>query len=620
MSYLDIPRIHFGGRFFTDPSTVNNDPAHYDPDVTNPSPWQTPLGQHRFEFVNCQVTSVMGPKGFVADDPLVGTPITTVVSTVMQQQNPADNVTPKTNPASISPAKIVDIDVYQQGLSCIYGLKITLSDGTNSVTGHADPPTLNHCWLNSVIPTRSWQDADYDQDSFGGDMNACGSFQTVLRINEAEWPPSTSPILNLLKSTTQKLNGQYLVSFKFVVDGFRNVPQDMDPLTGRIVGTLGPVMAGEPLYNLGQRWLMPRAFSKSDPWNSPSFNDCPFKVDAERGKLVFDLANSICRQTAGGEPVDLGILSVIVTTDEPVVSSLGTIDYSAFSYSHNAHITELDLNSGQIELIKKGKLGLVTSYTNIGAQKILSEAETDIQFAVEVRQLNMEGNTGNKQTRTVYISRNGVPLAGKQLNVFVESTHGGMPGVTAGPNDKGNTPQADGAITASIGPSNSAGFATVTITVLKDPGYRTPELDGQLYFIIMSDPDQPAHDWSKDTPPQAHMISCKVYAQYPLNQNPEWEEIRTMMAPYMKLYPFMKNRIDLTDPESFKIFAINPIWLAYNEPPTYSGPLGLKFGAIPYYMSRDINDPRLMPVSRDLSYNKLMTLLHYCKNLQGTPG
>lgn len=33
MSYLDIPRIHFGGLFFTNPSTINNFDSSYKPGV-----------------------------------------------------------------------------------------------------------------------------------------------------------------------------------------------------------------------------------------------------------------------------------------------------------------------------------------------------------------------------------------------------------------------------------------------------------------------------------------------------------------------------------------------------------------------------------------------------------
>jgi hypothetical protein len=30
LSYLSYPRLHFAGRFQADPSTVNNDPEHFD--------------------------------------------------------------------------------------------------------------------------------------------------------------------------------------------------------------------------------------------------------------------------------------------------------------------------------------------------------------------------------------------------------------------------------------------------------------------------------------------------------------------------------------------------------------------------------------------------------------
>ena len=31
MSYLGLPRLTFAGQFQADPSTVNNDPEHFDP-------------------------------------------------------------------------------------------------------------------------------------------------------------------------------------------------------------------------------------------------------------------------------------------------------------------------------------------------------------------------------------------------------------------------------------------------------------------------------------------------------------------------------------------------------------------------------------------------------------
>ncbi|MBS1609276.1 MAG: hypothetical protein JSS70_11065 [Bacteroidetes bacterium] len=602
MSYLDIPRIHFGGRFFTDPSTVNNDPTHYDPAVTVPSPWQNPKGQHRFQFRDCLIKSAVDANGFISNDPVIGAPI---ISTDKPD-----------------PARIVDLDVYQQGVPTIYGLQLQITVGSQTITGTLDPAVLNLIWFNSVLPTRSWHNGDYVQDSYGGDMNACGGFQSVLRLNETDWPDTSSDILNALRDTTLHVNNQYLVSLKFVVDGYQNVPQDSEYLTGRIVGTLGPLFENEPLYNPGQRWLMPRTFSEDDPWNSPSFNNCPFKVDTKRNKLVLDLANSICRKSTGGPPVDLGTLSATVVTPEPVAVSLGTVDYSEFAYDNNAHITEISLNAAQIQALQQGTLNLSTSRTDIGALGVLTEpTNTKIQFAVEQRPFTMAGDPGTTITTRVYISEKGIPLAGKKLALFLESVHGNTPGATVPPTNPGNTPQADGALQATITASDANGYATVTLKVIKDPGQRTPELDGQLYFIVVYDPDLPHIDWSKPgnpPPPQDQMISCVVFSQYAVNQDPQWEEIQTMMAPYMKLYPDMKDRINLTDLHTFTIFARNPNWHAYSPNPR-TGPLGITAGAIPYYMSMPIEDPRYMPISRDLSPAKLMTLMYFVKKLQTQP-
>ncbi|UFH53508.1 hypothetical protein [Spirosoma sp. KNUC1025] len=603
MSYLDVPRIHISGQFFTDPSTVNNDPTHYDPDTTNPSPWQEPNGQHRFQLRNCTVKSILGSSGAITDDTLIGGQVDT---------NDQPDI-----------ARIVDIDVYQQGLSTIYGmqLKITSSDG-QSILGTVDPASLNGLWLNSVLPTRSWEPGDYGQGSYGGDMDACGFFQTVVRFDLSSWPVNTSSkLLQELRAATVTINNQLLLSFRFVLDAYQNVPQDVNFRLGRITGALGPVNANEPLYNLGQRWLRPRAFNQTDPWYYPSFNDCPFQVDSQRQKLVLDLSNSICRQSAGGPPVDLGTLTAIVTTpSSPAKTTLGQVDYSGFSYDNNAGIAKMDLTSAQLKALAKGELSLVMSRTDLGLQGILTEAATDPLYAVEIRPMRMAGDPGTTATTQVYIFQNGIPVSNKKLAIAIESVHGNTPGATVPPSNPGNTPQADGAIKASITPSNQYGFATVTVTVQKDPGQRTPELDGQLYFIIVYDPDTPGpHKWTKVAPPQEHLISCLVWSQYPVNPNPKWVEIQAMMAPYMKLYPSMRAQLDLTDLHSFTIFSNNPPWgPVYNAPP-YVSPdkrINIQAGAIPYYLTRDITDPRYMPITRDLSPNKLATILYFVQNLQ----
>lgn len=595
MSYLDTPRVHFGGRFFTDPSTVNNDPTHYKTENANPSPWQNPFGQHRFSLRNCLIKSAIGPDGELFIDPVLGCSLTTT-------DKP-------------SAAKIVDLDVYQQGVPTIYGMQLMIAIPNNKeIVGTVDPIVLNQMWTNSVLPTRSWDPCDYAKNSFGGDMNMCGWFQSVLRIKAADWPETTSPILQTLRGKTLIEDGHYLVSIKFTLDGYQNVPENKDYQTGRIVGTLGPVFANEPRYNPGHRSMIPKSFSPKSPWNSPSFNDCPFKVDTVRKKLIIDLSNSICRTMAGGAPVDLGILKAIASTPEPVDLELGTVDYSAFCYDSKAHIVELDLSDVQLAVLQENPLSLVSSRTDLDSNRILFEQIEKTEISAEIRPIRLSGIPGTKGTTTVAIRQKGVPLANKQLAIKIISVHGDTPGATVLPTNPGNTPQADGALGAEISPSDTNGFATVTMTVLKDPGQRTEELDGQIYFVVVYDPDD-NFDWK--TSVQTQTISCLVWSEHTINTTPSWEEIVHILAPYMKLFPYMKDLMDVTDSKTFEVFSINPPWKIM-FPGTPEGPLGITVGTLPFYMSRDFNDTRFMPVTRDLSPEKIMTIMHFIKNLQDT--
>ena len=58
MSYLDVPRIHFGGAFFTGPATMNNVETNYLPGAELNPVWN-PTGVNLFYFQGCQVLSTV---------------------------------------------------------------------------------------------------------------------------------------------------------------------------------------------------------------------------------------------------------------------------------------------------------------------------------------------------------------------------------------------------------------------------------------------------------------------------------------------------------------------------------------------------------------------------------
>jgi hypothetical protein len=131
ISHLDLPRLYFLGGFFTDPSTINNDPGNFDPSAVlqdndpnapNCESWN-PAGSAFFQFLNCQITEAVGsdrtPLTSGSTDPILGAAVST----------------PQTSPTLV--ARIVDLDPEQQQITQLVDVDVPLSiaGGKGSVTG-----------------------------------------------------------------------------------------------------------------------------------------------------------------------------------------------------------------------------------------------------------------------------------------------------------------------------------------------------------------------------------------------------------------------------------------------------------------------------------------------------
>lgn len=183
MSYLDFPRIHVVGGFFTDPSSVNNDPNHYDPQNGPPSPWQIPAGRHHFKLTGCTVVSAFNADGSEAgEDNVIASALYSTDLFATYPMGEPDGAG-GTVPVTISVAKLVDLDPYQQAVSTLYGLQIALEiDASNKIVGDLVPgPSLNSTWFGRTLPTRAWDDGG-GQSSYGDDANAVGTFQSQIRV------------------------------------------------------------------------------------------------------------------------------------------------------------------------------------------------------------------------------------------------------------------------------------------------------------------------------------------------------------------------------------------------------------------------------------------------------
>src|SRR6202042_2025455 len=111
ISYLGLPRLVFAGQFQADPSTVNNDPEHFDsgsfksryqtPGQNNG--WWNPDGRGTWAFVGCTVQQVFFSDGASSSD---------------QKVDPVVGMAINPTPLAV-PARIVDLDSEQQSMSQI---------------------------------------------------------------------------------------------------------------------------------------------------------------------------------------------------------------------------------------------------------------------------------------------------------------------------------------------------------------------------------------------------------------------------------------------------------------------------------------------------------------------
>ncbi|MCI0489674.1 MAG: hypothetical protein L0229_24055, partial [Blastocatellia bacterium] len=291
MSYLDVPRLHFSGVFRANPSTINNTPPNYNPRIKNPVESWNPDGAHQWQFQNCTVKAVVYSDGTALEtsgsDP--------IISAAVQSTNQP------------YPAKLVDLDPDQQMVSEIWGLqiKIAVSD-TEYFVGDFGVVPFNDLWGRVQ----------------GGKPDSVFSayYQSVLE--EVPWgAPGGSSFLQQLQSVSPGA-----LSIKFVVDGFDDdsvIPGTNQPnpnfTLGRVVGTIGPAFADEPPNFIRGRFLRPTE-------NSPLYF-APCRVDAVRGKVYFDLGNSVPTTSPAGPPPDLGQLQAAILPPGKSPVLLGRVDY-----------------------------------------------------------------------------------------------------------------------------------------------------------------------------------------------------------------------------------------------------------------------------------------------------
>jgi hypothetical protein len=558
MSYLHPVRLHFSGRFRADVSTVNNVTAHFDnnnfnPKFQTPGPgatngWWQPAGTGAWRLLDCSVKRACRDDGTAAATPAADSAVGLSV------RESADR----------SSAKLVDLDPDQQGVSMIFGLTVRLTDGQGRILMQGD-----------LEPTPFF-DLNFTRSSAGGPQGASAYFQSVLR--NVEWGDvAASPCL----AQMQQKSAAGLLSIKFITDGYQMGGQKRG--YGRIAGTLGPYLDGEPHTFVIGRHLAP-------PQGPYAPVDCV--VDTARRKVLVDVGNSLPVEVASGDFKKIGDLTLVAGSGA-AAKSLGALPYTdADSYPNTAGIYELPagraLTDDELSIATQQPLHLVLNQQGAAPQTI--ESESDDGFYVRPEYFVFRLDPGKSESTDLIVTRFGVPYAGATPQVQVAPmtlpATSPLPLVTTDPTTGAN------------------GRAKLTITAVdaKNPrGF----IDGQVYGIAFSLDESPVQPTDFDGSNVISLLMFDIPKPYPVL---DWSAVHPIFEQYSHLYPRPHG------PNPYAPFAGKPPSHPVVNLDDYDSVAGFARHIV-WALDLPIEHPSHMPVTRDLSDAKRAVLLKWLRDV-----
>ncbi len=502
MSYLDLPRITFSGKFFADPSTINNDPGNFDPSVvlqdTDPNApgfesWN-PGGSAFFRFLDCRVTGAVGPDGNPlgsgSTDPVLG-------SAVETPQKPQTRV-----------AKIVDLDPDQQSITQLVGVVVTLTlaGGKGSVTGSMAVAELRDLWFQRALGS-------------GGDGAASGIWQSVL--TDLKWVgQDASPLLKRLYDVSPDR-----LSIKFLTDAFDD-SQGSTFCQGRLAGVIGPSGAYEPAQFVMGRRLLPQT---NATWPAP------WQVSADGKRLTVDLGNSLQLAAPGGAPVNQSPLQAVILAPQGPVILPTALTADPTSYSQNAWVFDVPLTTAQAGLLGTNPLSIQTADTP--PTVLLGEPSDGLYANLEPFSLRL--NPGESGQATLYATRFGAPLTGQALSVGLDQGPDGT-------NDPPGALQFDSQVTLD---ASGKGILQVSASQPTPLPASRKFIGSQVYYL--------GGDWENwgqigQASTSISALSVLVFDKGASVTSPTWEDVGPVLSQYARLYPGMKARLDLSDYDAVK--------------------------------------------------------------------
>jgi len=570
MSYLGPLRLHFSGRFQTDPSTVNNDIRHYDnanfkPRFQEPNDgelangWWNPDGMGSFRLVGCRVTMVSYADGKTSKrDPVVG------MSVADANQRVA--------------GKLVDLDPQQQLASQIWGMLVRLTDQKREYFSGA--------YVKAPFTDIWWARAKGKGSQ--GDSGAGSMYQSIagpIRWGDTEH----SRFLRELRAACPE--GGFL-SIKFNLDGYNMNPDSGSFTMGRLVGTIGPWSEDEPKHFVIGRQLLPQVANHTP---AGSMNFMQAVVDEKTKRIYADFGNALPTTRPGGPLMPIGTLELGYLDRHNDFHSLGKVNYRQKDwYETTAAIQQFPRNRkltrAELAALKKCRVAVTQDEAVVVQENTNGLYQRADQFVFRL-------DPREKADVHFWTTRYGKALAGAKILVFFDSSGlqpGGNPKDGMGNPPKFGVPESALAFDRVV-ETGQDGRATLTVTA-SDPKNPRGYIDGQVYGIryLINDvaravKDNPAFGFNP-----SDFLSIHVYDLFKPEEPVTWTDLAAIFQQYGNLYPIMDGIIDFS---SYDSVAANAQLLAF------------AFGL-------PIEDPNHMPVTRDLSGGKTKAILQWLT----TPG
>ena len=562
----------FAGQFQADPSTVNNDPNHFNNATFQPNfqewgegatnGWWNPEGTGSWRFIGCVITGVTYKDGTTVtdpkDDPVIGMSVMDAGSRVA--------------------GKIVDLDSQQQTVSMLWGLVVRIVSGEKClVKGEFEPVAFSDIWWAKQNPPT-------------GMVSAAAVYQSV--IHNLEWtnyPEIKSRYLDELKKESPDR-----LSIKFNVDLFCDDHANYQFTLGRVVGTIGPSKKTEPKHFTIGRQFIPDLTNPNGMYLPPEniYMACAV-VDEKNRQVVLDLGNSL-RTGPQGNISESRELTLAVKKGFQDYENLNSIDYQTENwYEQNGGIASIKLTDEQLTLAQTYPLAIVSENVSL-----IEETPDYVRADQFVFRLNPQEDV----KIDFYASHLGKLKSGQPIICQFQDSLINIMGQGNGvpPTSTPNILSFDKQIV-----TDKSGKATLKVRA-GDPENPRGFIDGQVYALWYYLKGQATANFSIDfstNPPTIlpgalsaidpnNFISILVFDSVPKATvtNPMWDDIQPTMQQYANLYPLMSKGIfNLADKDVVDANA----------------------EILRFVFSKEKTDPNYMPATRDLSRDKEKMILNY---------